>query len=346
MTMPRSSIVSLDETPWYHCVSRCVRRAFLCGKDKLTGKDFSHRRGWIAERIKKLSEVFCIHVAGYAVMSNHYHVILYVDRDMALSLDDREVIERWTRLFQGTDVMRKFMDGEELIDGERDVLLRSVEEIRGRLYSLSWYMRTLNEYVARLANKEDGARGRFWEGRYKSQALLDEKALLAALAYVDLNPVRAGIAKYPEESEFTSVYERIEAMNGKKACDERLMPFKGNVSDVSKEYGPSEWRHSKVAKAGSCCHLTEIPYEFHEYLELVDWTARHIRKEGLSHVDVGAPTILKRLGIEPKGFLELSSSFLKEFGHAVGDSMRLRKRSAFVGVRFVKGMRAARRALG
>ncbi|WP_141674191.1 hypothetical protein [Dissulfuribacter thermophilus] len=117
--------------------------------------------------------------------------------------------------------------------------MRSLEEISGRLYSLSWYMRSLNEYVARLANKEEGARGRFWEGRYKSQALL------VALAYVDLNPVRAGMARFPEESEFTSVYERIEAMKGKKGHDERLMPFKG---DASSEDGPSGGGLSRGAK--------------------------------------------------------------------------------------------------
>lgn len=327
MTMPRASIVSLEETQWYHCVSRCVRRAFLCGKDESTGKDFSHRRVWIAERIKVLSEVFCIDVAGYAVMSNHYHVVVYIDREKALSLSKKEVLERWCRIFRGDEIVRKYLNNEEMSPGEEAALEKEVEDIRERLYSLSWYMRCLNEYVARLANKEDGVKGRFWEGRYKSQALLDEKALLAALAYVDLNPVRAGIAKLPEESEFTSIHDRLEAKKKGEDPPKRLMPFSGEGGEASgASYG--------------------IPYGFDDYLELVDWTAKHIRKDGRGYVDEKVPSILVRLGLEPEGFLEFAGSFLKEFGHAVGNPNRLRLRCARHGMRYVKGIRAAKRALG
>jgi hypothetical protein len=77
MTQARASLVSIEDTPWYHCVNRCVRRAFLCGEDPISGSNYEHRRGWIADRIKQLASVYAIDIAGYAVMSNHYHVVMY-----------------------------------------------------------------------------------------------------------------------------------------------------------------------------------------------------------------------------------------------------------------------------
>ena len=79
MTISRSRQIDLSVTPYYHCVNRCVRRAFLCGEDRATGKNYEHRREWIASKIKDLSDVFAIDVAAYAVMHNHYHIVLRVD---------------------------------------------------------------------------------------------------------------------------------------------------------------------------------------------------------------------------------------------------------------------------
>ncbi|MCX8018252.1 MAG: transposase [Rhodocyclaceae bacterium] len=212
MTRPRCELVSVEDTPWYHVVSRCVRRAYLCGEDAYSGRSFEHRRGWIEARIRQLAAVFAIDVAAYAVMSNHYHIIVRIDRARALAWSDDEVLKRWTQLFAGPLLVQRYlaeatraqMSAAEI---ERVGIWAAV--YRERLADLSWYMRVLNEGIARQANAEDGVKGRFWEGRFKSQALLDEQALLTAMAYVDLNPIRAGMADTPEESAYTSIEARL-----------------------------------------------------------------------------------------------------------------------------------------
>ncbi len=237
MPKPRKALISLDDTAYYHCVSRCVRRAFLCGIDPLTGRSHEHRRQWILDKLKELTGCFAIDCCGYALMSNHYHLVLYVDRDAMNAWDQNEVIERWQRLFKGSVLADRYLSGERLSRAERDVLDQQITDWRDRLSSISWFMRCLNESVARRANQEDQCSGRFWEGRFKSQALLDEKALAACLAYVDLNPVRAKMAQTPENSEYTSIAERIasakasvEALQAQQTAEQpaHLLPFVGN----------------------------------------------------------------------------------------------------------------------
>jgi len=189
MPRARNTLVSLDATPYYHCTSRCVRRAFLCGEDRHSGRNFEHRRQWIENRLLVLAGIFAIDLAAYAVMSNHYHVVLHVDREQGLSWSDEEVIERWHVLFKGSLLSQRFTRGEPLDRAEQQALDQEVAEWRQRLISISWFMRCLNEPIAREANREDNVTGRFWEGRYTSQALLDEKALAACMVYVDLNGV-------------------------------------------------------------------------------------------------------------------------------------------------------------
>ncbi len=214
MPKARKTLVSLDATPYYHCVSRCVRRAFLCGEDSVTGKSFEHRRQWIEDRLLDLSHAFAIDIAAYAILSNHYHVVLHIDRDMAQQWSPAEVIEHWHHLFKGSMLSQRFASGEILSPAERDALTEQINEWRERLMSISWFMRCANEPIAREANHEDNATGRFWEGRFKSQALLDEKALAACMVYVDLNPIRAKMATTPEQSNHTSIQQRIKkAMN-------------------------------------------------------------------------------------------------------------------------------------
>ena len=177
MPNARKTLVSLDATPYYHCISRCVRRAFLCGKDTLSGKNFEHRRQLIESRMISLSKIFAIDIAAYAIMSNHYHVVLHIDEAKALTWSDMEVITQWHSLFKGTVLTKRYLAADTLSNAEIKSIQRTTTKWRQRLISITWFMRCLNEPVARQANREDKVTGRFWGGRFKSQALLDEKSI-------------------------------------------------------------------------------------------------------------------------------------------------------------------------
>ena len=207
----RREIVDQDQVGFYHCIARCVRRAFLCGADIVSGKSFDHRKAWVQQRLEELAAVFAVDVCGFAVLSNHLHLVLRIRPDVAQDWSDEEVARRWWRLFPRRGPNREII---ELEPHQLAALLADPQRVarwRERLCSLSWFMRSLCEPIARRANREDGCSGRFWEGRFKSQALLDEAAVLACSIYVDLNPIRAGVADRPETSEFTTAFERIAA---------------------------------------------------------------------------------------------------------------------------------------
>ncbi len=330
MPLPRKSLVSLEATPYYHCVSRCVRRAFLCGEDAASGRSFEHRRAWIEERMLALSKVFALDVCAYAVMHNHYHVVLHVDREQALAWDEREVVIRWHRLFSGTFYSRRYLADEPLHREETRVLKGHIEQWRGRLMDLSWYMRCLNEAIARQANAEDECTGRFWEGRFKSQALLDERALAACMAYVDLNPIRAQVAQTPEASDFTSGQRRMvrarktATPNHPRHQDTGLLPFAGN---------PRE----NLPKG--------LPFRLTDYLELVDWTGRQIREGKRGAIDSELPAILERLALDSDQWYHLTTRFESRFKHFVGGVYALRAACRELNRRWVHGLGSSKALL-
>ncbi len=188
MPKARKYQVSLDVTSYYHCVSRCVRRAFLCGVDKVTGSSFEHRRQWLEDRILMLGQIFAIDVCAYAVMSNHYHVVLHVNKPQCLSWSDFDICQRWHSLFKGTPLTQKFLRNEALTDAETVAVRFKLDQWRQNLSDISWFMRLINEPIARQANQEDDCTGKFWEARFRSQALCDEKALAACLARTTETP--------------------------------------------------------------------------------------------------------------------------------------------------------------
>ena len=325
MGYARKALISLQDTPYYHVIGRCVRRSWLCGIDSYTGKDYSHRKQWVLERLKLLSNVFALDVCAYAIMSNHYHLVVRVDTQRARSWTTEDIIDRWSRVFNLPALVERRLLGEttaaEAIEAERIVQLW-----RTRLMNVSWYMRCLNEHLARRANAEDDCTGCFWEGRFKSQALLNDAGLLTAMVYVDLNPVRAGISITPEEADFTSIQARIaELANAKSAATAetgqsdqfRLLPFKE---------APTSPR---------------LPFSFKSYLTLVDWTSRRTRQDKSDKVDTRVPPILVRLKIDSAAWAAVMRPGGNRFGRALGPLNRLRLHARTLGQDRIKGLHAA-----
>ena len=304
MPRARKHLVCLSKTAYYHVSSRCVRRAFLCGKDIHSGRSYEHRRGWLEERVRVLSSLFSVELCAYAIMSNHYHLVVRLHPAESDGWSDDEVLQRWTVLYRGPLLVQRYRDGESLTAAEIATVRDIAAVYRRRLGSLSWYMKCLNEPIARRANAEDGCTGHFWEARFHSQALCSKAALLAAMAYVDLNPVRAGAAPTPEKSNYTSIRARIvNASDGRSPggnpesllssidlAVRPLMPFADEMA------GPND---------NNRC----LPVERRDYFQLVDQTGRIVVHGKRGVLDTSLAPLLERLGLSRDDWLRCSTSF-------------------------------------
>ena len=252
MTRPRSELVDRVNGGVYHLGSRCVRRAMLCGLDD-DGRDLSHRRAWIEDRLLDLADLFTVHIRTYAVMSNHYHITADYTPQERFDLDDEEVARRWLRVYPPKRPDDLESNVAALLDDPDRLAV-----LRDRLGDLSWYMRCLNEYIARRANFEDGCTGRFWQGRFRSKGLPDERAACACMAYNDLNPIRAGMADRVDAPQHTSLQRRLE-----EADDE--------PERLDQPMAPLVRRDGKVASAPP--PAPRLDMTLREYRAHVEWTA-------------------------------------------------------------------------
>lgn len=310
MPRARKQLVCLSNTPYYHITSRCVRRAFLCGVDQNSGNSYEHRQGWIEDRLRVLSSLFTVHLCAYAVMSNHYHLVVKLCPDEAREWSADEVLKRWTSMFRGPLLVQRFVAGEALSRAELDTLGDLVSVYRKRLNSLSWFMKCLNEPIARKANAEDGCTGHFWEARFHSQPLVSERALFTAMAYVDLNPIRSRTAKTPEQSRHTSIRTRIRG--------DRRTPIRKATSRL---LASNEMRHFKAPirpllpftspfnKTKAEAIANALPMEERDYLVLVDITGRAVRGIKSGKIDNRLAPILERLRLSLDQWTEASTDF-------------------------------------
>jgi len=290
MTIARAQLVDPTLTRWYHCITRCVRRAFLLGEG---GFD---RKQWIEDRLRHLAEIFSISVGGFAVMDNHLHVLVRIDPATAEAWSDEDVVRRWGKLFPPRGAGRKELPVTEAWVNQQLQKPERVKQTRERLQSLSWLMKCLKEPLSRLANREEQTRGAFFEGRFKSIAILDEEALLATCAYIDLNPVAAGLAEVPEASAHTSIKTRVENLVTNGNVEETKAAITGPAQPDRQDIETSHWlcpledrRSQGLPREGMIEGLT-----LGHYLQLVDYTGRLLR-EGKASISAEVESIFERL---------------------------------------------------
>jgi REP element-mobilizing transposase RayT len=341
--LARAEVFDPSEIAIAHVINRTVRRCFLLGDDPVSGNNYDHRQEWIEKYLRQLAACFGIDLLGFAILSNHFHLILRSRPDVVQSWDDTEVARRWLTLCPH----RRTPDGKPSPPTESE--LNSIRrcpvrlaEIRGRLSNISWWMRLLCQRVAQRANREDEQTGRFFQDRFRAVRLLDEESLLACAAYVDLNPIRAAMAETLESSDHTSVQRRIEAM-GEHPADEDVDRQSPESSECL-EF-PASLRADRLADAflspltineaadpiGPCPSVTGkrcsdkgfLPLPRVDYLELLDWTARQVVPGKRGSTAASVPPILRRLGLEASTWCELVSDFGRLFSAVAGHPRRV-----------------------
>jgi hypothetical protein len=249
--------------------------------------------------LKKLSEIFAVSVGGFSVLDNHLHLLLRLDPDTAKCWSDEDVVRRWGRLFPQRDKSREPLAVSNEWVQWRLKDAQWVAKARERLQSLSWFMKCLKEPLSRLCNRQDQTRGAFFEGRFKSVAILDDESLLAVCAYIDLNPVAAGIAQVPEMSPHTSINQRVEHVKAQGRTEDLKAAEQGSVagSNASGCLEESHWLCPIEDRSGLDSSRTGMLHGFSlgSYLLLVDYTGRLLR-EGKATISVELSGILERIG--------------------------------------------------
>jgi len=348
--LARAEVFAADEVAIVHVMNRTVRRCFLLGDDPLTGKNYDHRKTWMEDELQHLARHAGIDLLCYAILSNHFHLVLRSRPDIVATWDDAEIALRWLMLCP----KRRKAERQPAEPKQTDLnaILNNpakLQEIRSRLSDISWWMRLLSQKIGRRANKDDQEVGKFWQARYRAVRLLDETAILACAAYVDLNPIRAALAETIETSLFTSAQQRALDLRARATAAKVAASNSGQATpragDLSPKLKPIAGSLCPVGLAengsgiGLCVHTGGqrasdkgfLPMTTAGYLELLDWTARQLRSDKRGVTPTGTGPLFERLGIEPQAWCELTKNFGRLFSTVAGkptviDGTRSRQR--------------------
>ena len=342
--LARVEVFAADEVAIVHVMNRTVRRCFLLGDDPVTGKNYDHRKVWVDEQLVHQAKHFGIDLLCQAIMSNHLHLVLRSRPDVVKEWSNETVARRWLMLCpERRDEKRRPLEPTEF---EINSIVNNKEKlaaVRSRLSDISWWMRLLSQNIAQRANKEDGEVGKFWQARYRAVRLLDETAILACAAYVDLNPIRAAMAQTIETSDFTSAQKRAQGLAARlenqpetetASSSSRTGAVSSSVKKGDHEVaGTRSARHLAPVELNErngrpgpdanrqgarCSNKGFLPMSTAEYLSLLDWTARQQRsdKQGTTPKQFGR--LFERLGISAEVWNELVRNFGRLFSVVAG----------------------------
>ena len=296
MTIARSKLVDVAVSRWYHCISRCVRRAGILGEHVSGGID---RKAWLIQRMQWLADIFSISVGGFSVLDNHLHLVLRIDNQTVEAWSDEQVVRRWLKLYPPRGAKRKVLEVTDELVQAKMADTEWVARMRKRLASLSWFMKSLKEPLSRLVNQEEKCTGAFFEGRYKSIAILDGESLLSTGVYVDLNEQAAGLAATPEESRHTSIRDRVEHVQSQGRIEDLRAALRGSIAGIGASGGledslwlvPIEDRRQLDSEREGMLE----GFTLGNYLMLLEYTGRLVR-EGKASISAELVDIFERLG--------------------------------------------------
>jgi REP element-mobilizing transposase RayT len=311
MNTARKQIVDLQTTRYYHCISKVVRGAHLLGEG------YKHRKAWVEQRLELLAKNYAVSVVAFAVMDNHFHVLVRLEPEIAKSWSDDEVLRRWARIYPPRNMD---VDNKTVLDSwiKANISDRKfIADCRDQLQTLGRFLKSLKEPIARLANQEDECTGTFWQGRYKSIAVVGDEALLTTCLYIDLTPLAAGCASTPETTKHTSYRHRYDHAKSKNALGRLKAAAKGIAQGSNAAKGleldhwlaPIEDRRNVKTHKSNREGLFET-FSIGSYMLLIDYSARFLRK-GDARPDASTNEIFDRIGTSPETFGDRLVNMLK-----------------------------------
>ncbi len=336
MTIARSHLIDQSRAGAYHLVSRCVRRGFLCGDQ------WDYRQQWIHDAVRDQAGAFAIDVLAYAVMANHFHLVVATHPERTAEWSPRAVAERWAVAYPRRDQSGQALPPDPVELDRRANDRAWVDRHRARLSSVSWFMKVMKERIARRANREDGCTGSFWQGRFTSVALLDQTAVIACMAYVDLNPIRAKQATTPETSRMTSAHDRIDARQLSRIAAGVSARTSAAADPVPTIAVPGPQAGLWIAPIERCTpgsdaaqRIAPCPLSLDTYLELVDQTGRIVRQGKRGTIPAELAPILARLEIDAEQWIDAMMNGGRFLGSAIGSAVARAGEAVRRGVKWV-----------